>query len=150
MTTNDETERNRSAVTAAFEAWRDNNAPITAIFAPEMTWQIAGRSEASGSYSNTAEFIEKVLAPFGQRFSTADPFRPVDIGGVFADADTVIVLWDGRGTTIDETTYENSYAWFMRMNDGKVIDGTAFYDSIAFDELWQKVRPARTDMQPPG
>ena len=27
------------------------------------------------------------------------------------------------------------------MNDGKVIDGTAFYDSISFNELWTRVRP---------
>jgi len=59
----------------------------------------------------------------------------VNIRGVFADADTVIVLWDGSGTTINETTYKNSYAWFMRVRDGKVIDGTAFYDSISFNQL---------------
>jgi ketosteroid isomerase-like protein len=29
----------------------------------------------------------------------------------------------------------------MTLRDGKVVDGTAFYDSIAFDELWQNVSP---------
>jgi len=29
----------------------------------------------------------------------------------------------------------------MKMNDGKVIDGTAFYDSISFNELWSRVQP---------
>jgi hypothetical protein len=29
----------------------------------------------------------------------------------------------------------------MTFEDGKVIDGLAFYDSIAFDELWETVRP---------
>jgi hypothetical protein len=28
------------------------------------------------------------------------------------------------------------------MRDGRVIDGTAFYDSIAFNELWTQVTPA--------
>jgi ketosteroid isomerase-like protein len=50
---------------------------------------------------------------------------------------TVIVVWDGRGTTTAGTGYENTYAWIMRLSDGKVVDGTAFYDSIAFDELWE-------------
>jgi hypothetical protein len=27
------------------------------------------------------------------------------------------------------------------MRDGKVIDGTAFYDSISFNELWSRVQP---------
>ena len=65
----------------------------------------------------------------------------MSIRAVYADGDTVIVLWDGRGTAIDHTTYENSIAWFMQMRDGKVIDGTAFYDSISFNELWTKVTP---------
>jgi ketosteroid isomerase-like protein len=29
----------------------------------------------------------------------------------------------------------------MRMRDGEVIDGTAFYDSIAFNDLWSRVEP---------
>jgi ketosteroid isomerase-like protein len=33
-------------------------------------------------------------------------------------------------------------AWFMKMHDGKVIDGTAFYDSISFNDLWNRVQPA--------
>ena len=142
MASDNETERNRSAMTAAFEAWRDDNTPITEIFAPEMTWRIEGHSAASRSYASTSEFIDEVLAPFARRFSTTDPFRPVNIRGVYADGDTVIVHWDGRGTTINDTVYENTYAWIMQMCDGRVVDGIAFYDSISFNELWERVIPA--------
>jgi ketosteroid isomerase-like protein len=31
--------------------------------------------------------------------------------------------------------------WFMELRDGKVIDGTAFYDSISFNDLWTRVQP---------
>ncbi len=34
-------------------------------------------------------------------------------------------------------TYDNTYDWIMTLRDGKVVDGTAFYDSIAFNELWE-------------
>ena len=142
MTTHDETERNREAITAGFEAWRDDGAPFTDFFAPEMTWRIEGHSAASRAYANKSEFINEVLAPFGRRFSTSDPFRPVSIRGVYADGDTVIVLWDGRGTTIENTTYENSYAWFMQMRDGKVAEVTALTDSILLNELLERVQPA--------
>jgi ketosteroid isomerase-like protein len=138
----DETERNRSTIADAFEAWRDGTAPITDAFAPDMTWRIEGHSAASRAYADKTEFIDEVLAPFGRRFSTGDPFRPIKIRGVYADGDTVIVLWDGRGTTIDDTIYENSYAWFMRLKDDKVVCGTAFYDSISFNTLWTQVTPA--------
>jgi ketosteroid isomerase-like protein len=29
----------------------------------------------------------------------------------------------------------------MTLRGGKIIDGTAFYDSIAFNELWESVKP---------
>ncbi len=29
----------------------------------------------------------------------------------------------------------------MTLRDGKVVRGTAFYDSIAFNELWESVSP---------
>jgi uncharacterized protein len=51
------------------------------------------------------------------------------------------VVWDGRGVANDGETYENSYAWIMKMDKGKVIDGTAFYDSISFNDLWSRVQP---------
>jgi ketosteroid isomerase-like protein len=30
----------------------------------------------------------------------------------------------------------------MKLRDGKVIDGTAFYDSISFNDLRNRVQPA--------
>ena len=35
----------------------------------------------------------------------------------------MIVLRDGRGIANDGQPYENSYAWFMKMQEGQVIDG---------------------------
>jgi hypothetical protein len=79
----------------------------------------------------------------GARFSAGDPFRPVTIRAVYDDEEqgTVIVVWEGRGTTTAGTVYENTYVWIMTLRGGKVVDGTAFYDSIAFNELWQTVTP---------
>jgi ketosteroid isomerase-like protein len=130
-----------SAVTSP--RWSAGTAPITDIFADNMRWEIAGRSTASRTYPDTREFVDEVLRPFGARFDPADPFRPIRIRAVYNDeaARTVIVLWDGRGTTTIGTTYSNTYAWVMRLDDGKVVEGIAFYDSIAFNELWETVKP---------
>ena len=60
---------------------------------------------------------------------------------VCADGDTVVVIWDGHGVSNDGRPYDNSYAWVMRLRDGKVVDGTAFFDSISFNDLWSRVQP---------
>jgi uncharacterized protein len=144
MTTapNADTESNRATIRAAFERWRGGSAPITDVFAPDMVWRIEGHSLASREYPDAQQFIDDVLAPFGARFAAGEPFRPVEIRSVHADGDAVIVVWDGHGVANDGQPYENSYAWIMRMRDGQVVEGTAFYDSISFNDLWNRVQPA--------
>ena len=132
------TESNRKTIWRAFVAWRDEGAPVTDVFAPEMTWRIEGRSVVAGDYANRQEFIDRVLAPFGARFAEGERFRPVRIHALCADGDTVIVRWDGHGVANEGIPYDNSYAWFMTLRDGLVVDGTAYLDSIAFDELWRR------------
>lgn len=134
-------ETNRKTIRQAFDAWHEGTGTITDVFAADMVWRIEGHSLASKEYVSKQQFIDEVLRPFGARFTTSDPFRPITIRSVHADGDTVIVLWDGHGIAIDGQPYENSYAWFMKLRDGLVIDGTAFYDSISFNELWVRVQP---------
>ena len=114
---------------------------ITDVFAPDMVWRIEGHSLASKEYRDKQQFIDEVLAPFGARFTPSDPFRPISIRSIHADDDTVVVVWDGRGIAHDGQPYQNSYAWIMTLRDGKVVDGTAFYDSISFNDLWTRVEP---------
>ena len=136
------TETNRQTIQQAFEAWQAGTAPITDLFAVDMVWRIEGHSVASKEYADRKQFIDEVLAPFGARFASGERFRPIRIRSIYADGDTVIVVWDGHGIANDGRPYENSYAWVVRMRDGKVIDGTAFYDSISFNDLWSRVEPA--------
>ena len=91
------TETNREIIRQAFDAWRQGTSAITSVFAPNMVWRIEGHSAASKEYGSKQQFIDEVLAPFGARFTESEPFRPVTIRGVYADGNTVIVIWDGRG-----------------------------------------------------
>lgn len=137
----DVTESNRRIVREAFERWKDGTGAIADVFAPGMVWRIEGHSLASKEYPSRAQFVGEVLAPFAARFRAGEPFRPVRIRAVHADGDTVIVVWDGRGVANDGQPYENSYVWILLMRDGAVVDGTAFYDSISFNDLWTRVAP---------
>ena len=137
----DATESNRQTIRDAFAAWQAGTAPITDVFAPDMVWRIEGHSVASREYASRDAFVDEVLTPFGARFAAGERFRPIRIRSVTADGDTVVVVWDGHGVANDGRPYENSYAWVMRLRDGKVVDGTAFYDSLSFNDLWARVAP---------
>jgi hypothetical protein len=113
---------NRDIVSDAFRSWADGTGYVSSVFAADMTWEIVGRSAVSRKYATTAQFMDEVLQPFGARFGSDDPFRPVNIRAVYEDeaASTVIVVWDGKGTTTAGTTYENTYAWFLTLDGGDV------------------------------
>ena len=143
-TTSAETEANRETIRRAFAAWQDGSAPITDVFAPDMVWRIEGHSLASREYPDRQSFVDDVLAPFGARFAAGERFRPVTIRMIVADGDVVVVVWDGHGVANDHCPYENAYAWIMRLADGLVVDGTAFYDSISFNHLWTRVTDDRS------
>jgi uncharacterized protein len=138
----DVTESNRRTIRAAFEAWQAGTGAIADVFSDDLVWRIEGHSLASREYASRQAFVDEVLAPFAARFAAGEPFRPVRIRSVHADGDAVVVVWDGRGVANDGKPYANSYAWIMEMRDGKVVDGTAFYDSLSFNDLWTRV-PAR-------
>ena len=139
MSTSAITDRNRETVRMAFAGWQDGTAPVTDLFAPEVVWRIEGHSVASRTYPDRQALMNEMFTPFGARFASGERFRPVTIRSIIADGDTVVVVWDGHGVANDGRDYANSYAWIMRLAGGLVIDGTAFYDSISFNELWSRV-----------
>ena len=91
-----------------------------------------------GVYTSKADFIDNVITPFNARMSQR--LVPT-IRNIYADGDTVIVFFDAAGTARDGIPYRNTYAWFLTLRDGQIVKGSAFFDSIAFDDLWRRVTP---------
>jgi ketosteroid isomerase-like protein len=131
-------EKNRRTIQASFDNWRRGAGTVFDLLASDAKWIIANRSAASGTYHSRRDFMDQVIIPFNARLST--PLVPT-VRGIYADGDTVIVLWDGAAMARDGKSYENTYSWYLKMRDGKIISATALYDSVAFDDLWKRVRP---------
>jgi len=128
--------RNVATVRASFDAWRDGTGGPWEIIADDVTWEITGNSVAAGVYTSKADFIGNVMVPLNARLSK--PLRPT-MRHMYADGDTVIVLFDAEATASDGLPYRNSYSWYLTLRDDAVVEVTAFYDSIAFDDLWTRV-----------
>jgi len=131
-------EKNRQTIQVAFDNWRRSNRSIYDLLASDAKWTIVGLSTASGTYHSRRDFLDQVIIPFNARLST--PLVPT-VRAIYADGDMVIVLWDGAAIAKDGKSYENTYSWYLKMRDGKIINATAFFDSIAFNDLWKRVRP---------
>ncbi|AGH47926.1 hypothetical protein G432_00990 [Sphingomonas sp. MM-1] len=134
-----EEERNRTLVARGFDAWAAGTGSPYDLLADDVSWTIAGNSAASRTYSSREAFLGEVIRPFNARMR--DRLIPT-IHRLYAEGDTVIAHFDAKGTARDGKPYANSYAWFLQMKDGRIIRAHAFFDSIAFNEFWQRVQPA--------
>jgi uncharacterized protein len=129
---------NRLAVQAGFDAWRNGTGGVFDLLAPDAKWTIVGNSPVSRTYNSRKEFLDVVITPFNARLSK--PLVPT-VRGIYADGETVIALFDGEGTARDGKPYKNTYSWFMRMREGKIIEVVAFFDTIEFTDFWTRIKP---------
>lgn len=125
---------NKAIVRKAFDAWSAGTGSPYDLLADNVKWTITGNSAASKAYGSRDAFINEVIKPFNARMRVG--LKPT-IRNMYADGDTVIVFFDAAGTAKDGKPYSNTYAWFLDLQDGKIINAAAFFDSIAFNELWK-------------
>lgn len=133
-----QTRPNVETVLRAFDAWAAGTGGPFDLLSDDARWTITGKSAVSGTYSSREAFLREVIRPFNARMKT--PLKPSN-RRVYIDGDTVIVQFDAHGIATDGVEYNNSYVWILVLKDGRIIESTAFFDSIAFDDLWQRVRP---------
>jgi ketosteroid isomerase-like protein len=127
---------NKAIIHRAFDAWAAGTGSPYDLLADDVKWTITGNSLASKTYGSREAFIGEVIRPFNARMSIG--LKP-SIRQMYADGDTVIVFFDASGTAKDGVPYANTYAWFLQLQDGKIVNALAFFDSIAFNELWKRV-----------
>ena len=128
--------RCRELAEASFAAWRDGSGSPFDLLADDVRWTIVGRSDAAGTYVGREAFMREVIRPFNARMREA--LKPT-LRGLFTQGDTVVIFFDASGVALDGQPYANSYAWFWRMHGGRVVEAHAFFDGIAFNDLWRRV-----------
>jgi hypothetical protein len=139
--------RNKALVRAAFERWRLGTGGPFELLAEDARWTIVGSSPLSRTYPSRRAFMDAVITPFNDRLSR----RLVpEVRELFAEGDTVIILFDAEAVALDGRPYRNTYTWRLTLQQGRVTDVVAFFDTRLFDELWTRVAPASTSRPEPG
>jgi uncharacterized protein len=135
----DQQRRNLATVQHGLDAWRDGTGSPYDALAEDATWEITGNSVAARLYTSKEDFLANVIRPFNARMATA--LKPT-VRSLYADGDTVVAYFDAEGTARDGIAYRNTYAWFLHLRDDRIVAASAFFDSLAFNDLWQRVVPA--------
>jgi uncharacterized protein len=139
MVTRVSDDSNKQLIRTAFEDWAAGTGGPFRLLAADATWTIVGRSHAAGTYPTRAAFMRDVIEPFNARME--QPLVPT-VRSIYADGDTVIVLFDASAVARDGRSYDNTYTWYLTMRDQQIASAVAFFDSIEFNDLWERVQPA--------
>lgn len=129
---------NKAAVQAGFDAWRNGTGSPFDLLAADARWTIVGNAPVSRTYTSRQEFLDIVIKPFNARLSRR--LMP-SVRSIYTDGDMVIALFDAEAVARDGKPYRNTYTWYMRMRDGKIVDVVAFFDTIEFTDFWRRITP---------
>ena len=135
----DDTEaRNLATVRAGFDAWRNGTgSPYDALADRDATWEIVGNSLASRVYPDKEDFVANVIRPFNTFM--AAPLRPDPLGISSPTSYCGGFRRRPRPWPADGVAYRSTPTWFLTLRDNRIVKASAFFDSIAFNDLWQRV-----------
>lgn len=128
----DEAAGNHALIRQAFDDWRNGQGGVFDLLAEDAEWTVAGHSPVSGTYRTRQVFLEQAVRPITARLAT--PIIP-SVRRIVAQGPHVVVIWDGSATALDGSRYENSYAWHLQLEDGRITRVTAFLDTWRLVEL---------------
>ncbi|MGC4053454.1 MAG: nuclear transport factor 2 family protein [Paludibaculum sp.] len=134
----DQESRNKETMQTTFQSWASGTGSPFDLLNPEATWTIVGNAAVSRTYKSRQEFLDVVIGPFNARLSRR--LIP-SVRAIYSDGDMVIALFDAEAVARDGKPYRNTYTWYMRMREGRIVEVTAFFDTIEFMDLWTRVKP---------
>lgn len=132
-------DRNRELVADGLRAWAAGTGSPYDLLADGASWTITGASLVAKTYPTRDALIGGVIAPFNARLR--DRLIP-KVRRLYADGDTVVAQFDAKGIALDGKPYVDTYAWILRLKDGRIVEAHAFFDAAAFDDLWTRVTPS--------
>ena len=129
---------NKAVVQASFDHWVAGSGSPFDLLEPSTSWTIVGSSPLSKTYDSRQQFLDEVIKPFNARMKAR--LIPT-VRGMYADGDTVVIFFDADATAKDGKPYHNTYTWYFKLQQQRVENVTAFFDTREFDEFWDRVTP---------
>jgi ketosteroid isomerase-like protein len=125
---------NKKLVEDAFGMWvRGDRAAFDNLLGDDLHWTVIGNSPVSGRYNSKREFLEGASARMNEKLATT--IKPT-LRHVIADGDMVALVFNGDGTGKNGTVYHQTYCWVLRLEGGKVREGTAYLDTELITKLF--------------
>ncbi len=130
-------ETNKKKVQKAFDKWANGTGNFFDLLSENVVWTIPGTSPISKTYTGRKEFMDEVIVPLNDRLTKRIVPK---LKGLYADGDMVIALWDGKAMARDGVAYNNTYSWFMRMKEEKLLKWWLFSTQLTWQVFGREWR----------
>lgn len=116
------------------DAMADGNLrPLFDAMSDDVTWRWMGVTSWSKSFEGKAEVVGKLFG--GAADALTDSFG-VQLLGILADGDHVVVEHTGRNATPDGRPYENNYCWVLTFRDDLISEVREYMDTELVTETF--------------
>lgn len=129
---NSKAQSNKELVRHAYEEiGKGNHQPILDALSADVTITAIGSTRMSGTYKGLKQVTEEFIAPVMSSFETPPT---VVIDQLIAEGDLVVLIAHGEGGIAKNgVDYNNTYCHAMRVQDGKIVESTEYYDTALAD-----------------
>ena len=135
--------KNKALIQEACDAWVTGTGSPYDLLADDMTWTIVGETVVAPVYTSKASFIDQVMRPFAARIKGR--LTPT-VHAIYAAGDSIALRADVVGVALDGELYRNQYAWFLKLQNGRIQTVVAFVDVKAFNDLFVRVTPSSSEV----
>jgi uncharacterized protein len=111
---------------AAAEAGDENS--IRELFAPDATWTLAGELPISGVWEGRDAILHEFLATAMSHYEPGS--ISLEITGMIAERDQVVLQWTSRARTRDGRPYENGCIGVFTIRDGSIQHVREYMDTL--------------------
>ncbi len=116
---------------AAAEAGDEN--AIRDLFAQDATWTLAGELPISGVWKGRDAILHEFLATAMSHYEPGS--ISLEITGMIAEHDQVVLQWTSRARTRDGRPYENGCIGVFTIRDGQIQDVREYMDTLYAHEV---------------
>lgn len=117
------TMNNKDLVKQKFEQWENGTGTIFDLLDENVEWIMRGTSPISGVWKSKQQYSSRVVDPINRKLKTRLFPKLLNI---YQEGDVLTVLWEGKATAKDGTSYKNSYCWILEMKNAKIVKINAY------------------------
>jgi uncharacterized protein len=107
--------------------------PLFDAMAEDVRWRWMGVTQWSRSFEGKQSVVDSL---FGGASDTLPPSSSVEVHGIHADDEFVVVEHTGRNELSDGRRYDNNYCWVFRFADGLIREVREYMDTQLVTETF--------------